>query len=114
MDTEHRHDPKLEHIMQSNPIVEVAVELGLRLRANVGPCFRTGRHADADPPTLFFNVAKNTFLCRTCSDVGGDVIDFVCQYKGWERQKAIEWLIHRIEFDRETRMKYYNRGKKKE
>lgn len=113
METGHRHDPELERILQSNPIVEVAVELGLRLRANVGPCFRTERHADNDPSTLFFNVAQNTFLCRTCSDVGGDVIDFVCQYKGWERQKAIAWLIHRIEFDQETRMKYYTKGKKK-
>lgn len=107
------HDHEIKHITQANPIVEVAVELGLRLRANTGPCFRTERHADNDQPALFFNVAKNTFLCRNCPDVGGGVIDFVCQYKGWERRKAIEWLAHRIEFDQQTRKMYYTKGKKK-
>ncbi|MGD9366782.1 MAG: CHC2 zinc finger domain-containing protein [Desulfobacteraceae bacterium] len=104
---------EIKRIEQSNAIVEVAVEMGLRLRANLGPCFRTERHAGEDEPSLFFNVAKNTFLCRRCPDVGGGVIDFVCQYKGWERQKAIEWLAHRIEFDQQTRQMYYTKGKKK-
>jgi hypothetical protein len=52
-------------------------------------------------------------LCKSCQDIGGDVVDFICQYKGWEPQQAIEWLAHRIEFDFETRQKYYVRGKKK-
>jgi hypothetical protein len=104
---------EIKRIEQSNSIIEVAVEMGLKLRANLGPCFRTERHAEEDEPSLFFNVAKNTFLCKICPDVGGDVIDFVCQYKSWERKKAIEWLAHRIEFDLQTRELYYIRGKKK-
>jgi hypothetical protein len=104
---------EIERIEQANSIVEVAVEMGVKLRANLGPCFRTDRHAEGDEPSLFFNVADNTFLCRTCRDVGGGVIDFVCQYKSWPRQKAIEWLVHRIEFDQQTRRMYYTRGKKK-
>lgn len=99
-------------IEQANPIIEVAAELGLKVRGNLGPCFRLERHPEQEP-SLFFNVARNSFLCKTCGDVGGGVIDFICQYKGWEREKAIVWLAHRIEFDQETRKKYYTRGKKK-
>ena len=104
---------ELKRLESANPIVEVAVEMGLKVRNNLGPCFRTERHLAEDEPTLFFNVAKNSFLCRTCKDVGGGVIDFVCQFKGWEREAAIEWLVHRIEFDQHTRKLYYSRGRKK-
>lgn len=106
-------EKELKLIEQANPIIEVAAELGLKVRGNLGPCFHAERHTEKDP-SLFFNVARNSFLCKTCKDVGGGVIDFICQYKGWERQKAIEWLAHRIEFDQETRQKYYTRGKKKQ
>jgi hypothetical protein len=41
--------------------------------------------------------------------VGGSVVDFVCQVKGWPREQAIAWLAHRIEFDRQTREMYYER-----
>ncbi len=106
-------EQEIQHIEQANPIVQVAVEMGLSVRGNLGPCFRTERHMGDKEPSLFFNVAKNIFLCKTCEDVGGGVIDFVCQFKGWDRQKAIEWLAHRIEFDQQTRKLYYLRGKKK-
>ena len=91
-----------------SPIVEVAVEMGLKVRNNLAVCFREQQHIGESEPTLFFNVSRNTFLCRSCQDVGGDVIDFI-----WEPKKAVEWLVHRIEFDYETRQKYYVRGKKK-
>lgn len=104
---------EIRSIEKANPILEVAAEMGLKVRANLGACFRPERHRPDDEPTLFFNVAKNTFLCKTCGDVGGSVIDFVCQLKGWQRQQAIDWLSHRIEFDRQTRQMYYTRGKKK-
>jgi len=103
----------ITHVEQANAIIEVAVELGLKVRGNLGPCFHTERHQEEDEPTLFFNVARNSFLCKTCSDAGGGVIDFVCQYKGWERHKAIEWLTHRIDFDQQTRKMYYTKGKKR-
>jgi hypothetical protein len=104
---------EIKRIEQLNPIVQVAVEMGLPVRDNLGPCFRRERHAHDSEPSLFFNVARNTFLCKTCGDVGGGVIDFVCQYKGLDRKEAIEWLAHRIEFDQETRQRYYNRGRKR-
>ncbi len=100
-------------IEQANQIVEVAVELGVKIRGNLGACFRRERHAGQDEPTLFFNVARNSFLCKQCEDVGGGVIEFVSQYKGWQRQQAIDWLVHRMAFDQETRKKYYTKGKKK-
>lgn len=100
---------ELKRLEQKNPIVEVAVEMGLTVRNNLATCFRTDRHTGDGAPSLFFNVAKNTFLCRTCPDVGGGVIDFICQVKGWQRQQAIDWLAHRIEFDRQTREMYYER-----
>ncbi len=106
-------EPEIQQIEQANPIVEVAVEMGLNVRRNLAPCFRTERHIGDNEPSLFFNVAKNIFLCRSCQDVGGGVIDFVCQFKGWDRQKAIAWLVHRNEFDQQTRNMYYSRGKKK-
>lgn len=106
-------EKEVARIELANPIVEVAVELGIKVRGNLGECFRSDRHTGQDEPTLFFNVARNTFLCKQCQDVGGGVIAFLCQYKGWGRQEAIDWLVHRIEFDQETRKKYYSRGKKK-
>ena len=106
-------DREIRRIEQANPIVEVAVEMGLRVRGNRAPCFRSGSHPEGTEPSLFFDIARNTFLCKSCRDLGGGVIDFICQYKGWDRAQAIAWLAHRNEFDRETRSKYYSRGKKK-
>lgn len=103
----------LKQLEQANPIVEVAVEMGLHVRNNLGFCFCSERHSEEKEPSLFFNVAQNTFFCRKCQDVGGGVVEFVCQYKGWDRQKAIDWLLHRNEFDQETRQKYYYRGRRK-
>ena len=106
-------EQEIKQIEQANSIVEVAEEMGLKVRKNLGTCFYTERHLEEDGPSLFFNVARNSFLCKSCQDVGGGVIDFICQYKGWERQKAVEWLAHRMEFDQQTRKMYYSRGKKK-
>jgi DNA primase len=103
----------IKRIEQANPILEIAAEMGIKIRGNLGACFKTQQHTADEAPTLFFNVAKNTFFCKSCRDVGGGVIDFVGQLKGWTRQEAIEWLAHRIEFDRQTRKMYYSRGKKK-
>jgi hypothetical protein len=103
----------LKQLEQANPIVQVAIELGLSVRRNQAKCFRSERHGDSEETTLFFDVARNRFFCQTCQDVAGDVIDFVCQSQEWDRQKAIDWLSHRIEFDQKTRSMYYGRGKKK-
>jgi hypothetical protein len=103
----------LKRLEQLNPIIQVAVEMGLSVRRNLGYCFRTERHTGDDAPSLFFNVARNSFLCKTCDDVGGSVVDFICQYKGWDRQEAIAWLVHRIEFDQQTRAMYYSKSRKR-
>lgn len=107
-------DPaETQRIEQSNPILQVAVELGLKVRGNVGACFRGERHPESEAPTLYLDVARNRFFCKSCADVGGGVIDLVCQLRGWEREKAIEWLAHRLEFDKNTRALYYGKGRRK-
>lgn len=104
----------LEQLEQASAIVAVATELGLKIRGNVGHCFKRERHPDPqEPPTLFFNPATNRFFCRTCPEVGGSVIDLVCQYQGWTREQAIAWLAHRREFDQLTRRLYHGKGIKK-
>ncbi|MCG6880704.1 MAG: hypothetical protein LJE96_16370 [Deltaproteobacteria bacterium] len=106
-------DRDLEKLEHGNPILEVAVELGIKIKSNTGICFRSDRHADVPGEfTLFFDLAKNSFFCKDCRDVGGNVIDLVCLYRGCDREKAINWLKHRIEFDLETRELYYQKNKK--
>jgi hypothetical protein len=105
---------EIRRVEQKNPILQVAIELGLKVRGNMSACLRGERHPEPQSATLFFDVARNSFLCKSCSDVGGGVIDLVCQVRGWERQQAIEWLAHRIAFDQQTRDLYYNnRGRRK-
>jgi hypothetical protein len=105
-------DKKL--LEQGNPILQVAIELGIKIRSNMGICFQSESHMEgSDEFTLFFNLADNSYFCKVCPNIGGNVIDLVCQRQGWERQKAIDWLIHRIDFDLETKDKYYRKDKKR-
>lgn len=107
-------DIDLKKLEWASPIIAVATELGIKIRGNVGRCFRKESHPDeAEAPTLFFNAAKNQFFCKTCPEVGGSVLDLVCQSQGWDREKAIEWLAHRLEYDQLTRQRYGNKGTKK-
>ena len=104
----------LKTLERASPIIEVATELGIKVQGSMGTCFREDRHAaGGEKQTLFFNPAKNTFKCRTCPDVGGSVVDLVCQRQGWNREEAIAWLAHRHEFDQLTQKKYHGKGKKK-
>jgi hypothetical protein len=104
----------IQALEKANPIIEVAVELGITVRGSMGKCFKADGHASDDgKPTLFFNPGKNTFLCRSCKEVGGTVVDLVRQYKGWDERKAIEWLAHRAEFDQLTTKLYQGKGRKK-
>jgi hypothetical protein len=107
-------DPaETRRIEESNSILEVAVELGLKVRGSVGACFRGERHPGSEASTLYLDVARNRFFCTSCSDVGGGVIDLICQLRDWERERAIEWLAHRLDFDHKTRQLYYGRGRRK-
>jgi hypothetical protein len=111
METESMDLQKLE---KANPIIQVAIELGIKVQGNMGKCFKKDRHIlDSEKQTLFFNLAKNSFHCRECQDVGGNVLDLVCQSQGWDRQRAIEWLAHRVEFDEFTKKLYHGKGRKK-
>lgn len=104
----------MHRLERASPIVAVATELGIKVRGNVGYCFRRDRHPDPqEPPTLFFDPARNRFFCRICQDIGGSVIDLVCQSQGWDREQAIRWLAHRQEFDQLTRQLYHGKGIKK-
>ena len=104
----------LKRLEMASPITQVAVELGIKVRGSVGICFKADTHDhEYEGPTLLFNPVKNSFSCRACTDVGGTVIDLVCQCRGWDRQQAIEWLEHRAEFDRLTHARYHGKGKKK-
>lgn len=104
----------LEKLEKASPIIQVATELGIKVRGSVAKCFKTEGHTlDGERPTLFFNPGKNTFHCRACPEVGGTVIDLVCQHQGWNRQKAVEWLAHRAEFDEFTKKLYHGKGRKK-
>jgi hypothetical protein len=107
-------DPsEIKRIEQSNPILQVAVELGFRVRGNIAACFRTERHPEPEAATLYFDVPRNRFFCKSCQDVGGGVIDLLCQSRGWERERAIEWLAHRVDYDQKTRNLYHGRGRRK-
>jgi hypothetical protein len=103
----------VKQLERSNPILQVAVELGLKMDGNMGICFHSQRHASDASATLYFDIAKNTFFCKTCPDVGGSVIDLVCQVQGSDRPQAIDWLAHRIEFDQLTKKRYQGKGRKK-
>jgi hypothetical protein len=107
-------DKEIKQLEKINSVVDVAKELGVKFSKSMGECFRAEKHPDGgEDYTLFFNLAKNTFLCKTCPDVGGSVTDLVCQIKGCDRDEAIEWLAHRVEFDQKTKKMYHGRGRKK-
>ena len=101
----------LKEIEKANPIIHLAVELGIEVKGSLGKCFRTERHASPDEEmTLFFKPGKNTFFCRTCQDVGGSAVDLVCQVRGWDRPKAVEWLSRRGEANKQIRDLIYGRN----
>jgi len=107
-------EPDLKKLELANPIIKVAIELGIKVQGSRGRCFQEDTHPSKDDkPTLFFNPAKNTFLCTQCTGLGGTVVDLVCQYKGWDRKKAIDWLAHRAEFDAFTAGLYHGKGLKR-
>lgn len=104
----------LEKLEQGNPVIQVAIELGIKIQGSMGLCFRKDRHSSDDGAmTLFFNTARNTFFCKTCPDVGGSVIDLVSQKLELPREEATAWLAHRIEFDQLTKARYGGKGKRK-
>lgn len=104
----------LQKLERASPIIQVAIELGIKVQGNMGRCFKLEQHAVEDEAmTLFFNTARNTFFCKACSNVGGSVIDLVSQYRNLSRAEATAWLLHRSEFDQLTRERYHGKGRKK-
>lgn len=107
-------DRDLNILERHNPILQVAIELGINVRGGMGQCFRCERDGrGSNEFTLFFDPVKNSFFCRMCPGAGGNVIDLVCQYQDCDREKAVNWLKHRIEFDLQTREMYYQKGKRR-
>jgi hypothetical protein len=107
-------EAEIRKLEKGTPIIEVATELGIKVQGSVGTCFKKDKHiVDDGKPTLFFNLGKNRFHCRSCTEVGGTVVDLVCQYHGWDRQQAIDWLAHRADFDQLTKKLYHGKGRKK-
>jgi len=100
----------LRKLERANPIIDVALALGIKIQGNMGKCFRTERHSSDEAMSLFFNPAKNSFFCKICQDVGGSVIDLVCQHQGWDRQKAMVWLAERGESDYLTRKLFHRKS----
>lgn len=104
----------LRKLEQTSPIIQVAIELGIKVQGNMGRCFNEERHSgENEGMTLYFNPARNTFFCKTCEDINGSVVDLVSRYRGLSRAEAIEWLSHRSEFDRQTSKRYHGKGRKK-
>lgn len=104
----------LSKLEKASPIIEVAIELGIKTRGNMGCCFRPERHREGEEAMgLFFDTARNRFFCKICPDIGGSVVDLVCQYRNWSREEAFEWLGHRLDFDKTTRARYNGKGRKK-
>jgi hypothetical protein len=104
----------IQALEKASPIIPVAVELGIKVQGSMGTCFKKDKHiADDGKPSLFFNLGKNTFHCRFCEEVGGTVVDLVCQCQEWDRQKAIEWLAHRVDFDQFTQKLYHGKGRRR-
>jgi hypothetical protein len=104
----------LRKIEEASPIIQVAIELGIKVQGNMGKCFKSERHRDGDRAmTLFFNPSRNTFFCKSCEDVGGSVVDLVSQYRAVAREEAISWLAHRSEFDLLTKQRYGGKGRRK-
>lgn len=98
----------IRDIERANPIIQIAIELGIRIQGSTGVCFHKDRHGlKADQFTLFFKPVQNSFFCKNCPDIGGSVVDLVCQHQGWDRETAMDWLVHRNEFDQMTRKLYY-------
>ena len=64
------NDADIQKLEQINSIIEVATELGIKVRGGIGKCYHAENHPDHEF-TLFFNPSKNTFFCKICSDVGG-------------------------------------------
>ncbi|SPF33599.1 hypothetical protein SBDP1_1150006 [Syntrophobacter sp. SbD1] len=104
----------LQKLDRTSPIIQVAIELGIKVQGNMAQCFRNAGHPTADATmTLFFDIARNAFFCKTCREVGGSVIDLVSQYRNLSREEAIAWLAHRSEFDMLMRDRYHGKGRKK-
>ncbi|MDR3554307.1 MAG: hypothetical protein P4L55_06100 [Syntrophobacteraceae bacterium] len=106
---------EVRELERTSPIIQVAIELGIKVRGNMGLCFNEGRrHPPGEEMTLFFNTARNSFFCKTCRDLGGSVIDLVSQNRKFSREEAIAWLKHRREFDTLTKERYGSKGRKKQ
>jgi len=98
----------IDRILRTNPIIDVARELGLSVNKTVIPCVKRENHVNKNgPPTMTFNLLKNTFKCWVCPNVGGNVIDLIMLVKNVDRQRAIDFLAMRSEIKTDQERKSY-------
>lgn len=109
-DTIYSSNRDSDAIIKSNSIIEVAREFGISVGKSVIPCIKRENHVDRNgPPSLTFNLIKNTFKCWVCPDVKGNVIDLVMQLKNVDRDKAVEFLAIRSEIKSDSdRTDFFN------
>lgn len=93
---------------RSIPILDVAMELGIRVRGSKALCFE---NHDRNTPSLSFHKGWNTWKCFGACGQKGDTIALVMAFFKIPFLEAIEWLAQRFgiasgpprSVDRETR-----------
>ncbi len=86
----------IDSVKLANPIEEVARELGIEVTNHRARCFCPENHKHGDrTPSLSFNPKSNSFCCRVCNDVHGDVINFVQMKLSLGFKEALKLLADR-------------------
>jgi len=79
-----------------NKIPNVSRDLGLEMKGTTVPCLNLAcRQKSNGNNSVNIDTWKNTFKCRFCDDVRGDVIDFVEKYTGLRKFDAIKYLAEK-------------------
>ena len=77
--------------LQSLPIEQVAMELGIEVRNHKAICtFHEDKH-----PSLSFHLRSNRYRCFVCGENGG-VIDLVMNTQKWNFKQSCIWLAERF------------------
>ncbi len=65
-------DLDVQALEKASPIIEVALELGIKVQGSMGTCFKQDNHvADDGKPTLFFNPERTASSAGLVRKSGG-------------------------------------------